>query len=1766
MGPPGGDAVAAAAENTKWHSARERQTVLAVASATADVIRSQGLSPSPTAYFAALFSALETAESLKSAFESRGAAGAEVPKPLDKPVNGLDAVLALLDLAIPLTPESIVRLNAARLLPLLTAAVDLWGATNATGPTNSADKVVGEELMEEEDEAGKTTKSPGGSVGGTGQAWAEDRRRVVAAAVDCLGYVIAARVAGCGDPKNAWTADVAAGFKAVLDHSVASQPKVRSVAQSALLKLLSTFRASPAALAAASTALVDFADALIVRALAPSKQLEQPRQQPRQQQQSLQEAAATSAAAVLRFISCLRPLLPLLSPPSLPRVTLRLVELLEIRHPLLACRVLDALHSLMSAPAPATSAATSPVSKSLISEVVARLLKQEGERQAMGGGAGGGWGAGGGGGAGGRGKTDVAAVRALLECVRAALIRLHAMDAEACVSLLPSTFFTLIDNLASGHEEVAFATADCLKALISTCLDDAAVAASAAIVQQRQAQEGAGGEAGGAGGGGGKGKAPVERVCVAVERALGYQFRASWDLSLLLVATLFDRIGPSSHLFLAPTLTTLADLHDLPDTEMAHRKHLHAALGAAVAAMGPSRFLSILPLGLDPEPAPAPAAGPSAAAAAGAGGAAAASANPAAPRVWLLPILRRHTAGESLSFVLTALLPLSHRLLLAAQQARSPQVDRPIAAKQLAALRAAVWSLLPAVASLAPDTAQVFPHLAKHLAEAVAAGGKGDEGDGIRSAVCVTLQLMVDQNRMAMGRPPLSKRLTAFDGLSGAPTTALASAITDSAASDSAGAAAAASSAAPEAEAAFRAALEDDDDTTDAERRAWRQLTADVAAANLAAMSASARPFLPMLFDAFVAAPSAKRGELQSAIRALAAVADPAALRLFFTNIMSKLLSATNAAASGGAASGAAGGDASKEAGEKRAMLMDLSLSLLPGLDVECCRALYNATRPAIQDKSAAVQKKAYKLLASLLETHPELLSQQSEVAAGGAEGAAAAGRGVLARAVLQEVLVGVGRVHSSIPLPFPPIFHPPRPELQTHPELLSQQSEAVAGAAGGGEAAAGGGVSARAVLEELLMGVGGVHSPSRHYRMKSLSAVLLDLAHSDVPAFHEAVAATLTEIVLSVKEAVAATLTEIVLSVKEVNRKARDAAYQLIIALAKEMQRLADEQHEQKFLAAGGIMYGGFSGDQSMDGAGSADDDDADSPFLKFFTMVMAGLASSTPHGQSAAVMALARLIFHFSSSLLHLVPSLLPSLLLLFRSPHRDVLKACLGLVKVLSVRLETADLEAHLPAIMSALLCTNEIVATRFKAKVRKIVQRLARRCGHATVAAVVPEEHQRLLTHIRKVGGSLSGRTGGGPSSQGQGEEAWWNGGKGWAGGREVARAAKSKEKKRGGAGAKGSQAGDGEEGGEGRSTMSGRSRARTSDWSHSNLFSDTSADGDFSDDEDYSDADEDERSVFGGKSRAAKSASRQDGSKKSAWSNALSSRASKKAQHGRPQLHERITETGGDTPLDLLDLAGTRRALSAPLLKPTRGTNSSAVGGRTGAGGGGSKRHRDGDGEEEGGDSGFEYTEDGKIVVPDETEGGEGGRGGGSGRKGGTRKGVGAGEDDGEGNLDYGVIEDDDVAMGDASLASARAAELAFGRRVRGARGAGGGGEGGEERGGAGAGGGGGRKKAKANSGQAIPSGKDKRGGKKQTGSGSGWSYTGDEYAAGSGRRAGGDVKKEGKLEPHAYWPFIPLAPLWRFTTQLAVSCPAGPPPRATFMDSYTIVYVKWKYQ
>ena len=150
------------------------------------------------------------------------------------------------------------------------------------------------------------------------------------------------------------------------------------------------------------------------------------------------------------------------------------------------------------------------------------------------------------------------------------------MECTVCPSLPsfvpPFPASHLSDNLASGHDEIAFVTADGLRNLVLKCVTDSTVERSLAILKARQAGQGAeqvaaaegaaagsviggrGGEGGDGGGkeAGGEGEgvgvrakllSPMERVCAAVQRSLGLPFSAAWDLSLLLVATLVDRIG-----------------------------------------------------------------------------------------------------------------------------------------------------------------------------------------------------------------------------------------------------------------------------------------------------------------------------------------------------------------------------------------------------------------------------------------------------------------------------------------------------------------------------------------------------------------------------------------------------------------------------------------------------------------------------------------------------------------------------------------------------------------------------------------------------------------------------------------------------------------------------------------------------------------------------------------------------------------------------------------------------------------------------------------------------------------------------------------------------------------------------------------------------------------------------------------------------------------------------------------------------------------------
>ncbi|KAG4136596.1 hypothetical protein ERO13_D07G016300v2 [Gossypium hirsutum] len=177
--------------------------------------------------------------------------------------------------------------------------------------------------------------------------------------------------------------------------------------------------------------------------------------------------------------------------------------------------------------------------------------------------------------------------------------------------------------------------------------------------------------------------------------------------------------------------------------------------------------------------------------------------------------------------------------------------------------------------------------------------------------------------------------------------------------------------------------------------------------------------------------------------------------------------------------------------------------------------------------------------------------------------------------------------------------------------------------------------------------------------------------------------------------------LTEIILALKEANKKTRNRAYEVLVQIGHEY------------------------GDQ---------DDGGQREHL--FNMVARGLAGETPHMISAAVKGLARLAYEFSD-LVSSAYKLLPSTYLLLQRKNREIIKANLGLLKVLVAKSQAEGLQAHLASLVEGLLKWQDDTKNHFKAKVKLLLEMLVRKCGIDAVKAVMPEEHMKLLTNIRKI---------------------------------------------------------------------------------------------------------------------------------------------------------------------------------------------------------------------------------------------------------------------------------------------------------------------------------------------------------------------------------------------------------------------------------------------
>lgn len=194
--------------------------------------------------------------------------------------------------------------------------------------------------------------------------------------------------------------------------------------------------------------------------------------------------------------------------------------------------------------------------------------------------------------------------------------------------------------------------------------------------------------------------------------------------------------------------------------------------------------------------------------------------------------------------------------------------------------------------------------------------------------------------------------------------------------------------------------------------------------------------------------------------------------------------------------------------------------------------------------------------------------------------------------------------------------------------------------------------------------------------------------------------------------------LSEVVISAKEVNEKARTAAFDLLVLMARKMSQ-------------GGQI------NQSQIPHMAADAPTAQASLEEFFTMVSAGLVGSTPHMVSASITALTRILYEFASQLPHaVIEDLVQTMDLFLTSTNREIVRSVLGFVKVAIISLPEDIVKPKLETLVPGLMSWSREHKAQFRAKVKHILERAIRRFGFDAIEKQCPEDDKKFIGNIRK----------------------------------------------------------------------------------------------------------------------------------------------------------------------------------------------------------------------------------------------------------------------------------------------------------------------------------------------------------------------------------------------------------------------------------------------
>uniref|UniRef100_A0A3B3U439 Ribosomal RNA processing 12 homolog n=1 Tax=Poecilia latipinna TaxID=48699 RepID=A0A3B3U439_9TELE len=183
----------------------------------------------------------------------------------------------------------------------------------------------------------------------------------------------------------------------------------------------------------------------------------------------------------------------------------------------------------------------------------------------------------------------------------------------------------------------------------------------------------------------------------------------------------------------------------------------------------------------------------------------------------------------------------------------------------------------------------------------------------------------------------------------------------------------------------------------------------------------------------------------------------------------------------------------------------------------------------------------------------------------------------------------------------------------------------------------------------------------------------------------------------------ITALLPEVIICTKEVSVGARKNAYSLLVEIGNAFVRFCGNKKDamEEYLA---LVYAGLTGSVTM---------------------------------ITCTVLTLTRLVFEYKDSIdVSTMEQLLQNVCLLLSSRTREVVKAALGFIKVILFVMDPKALGSHVTLMMEGVGNIKDDVRRHFRTKLKNIFTKFIRKFGFELVKSMLPAEHHKVLTNIRK----------------------------------------------------------------------------------------------------------------------------------------------------------------------------------------------------------------------------------------------------------------------------------------------------------------------------------------------------------------------------------------------------------------------------------------------